>query len=380
MRGASLDGNSGQSLWIVAASVWLLYLAYPIVEFTHRPETLAKDTVALIMLAIYVGVYLWAWSRPATHPGRLVAGAVGLTALSLAAMWWLDLPYALDGLVFVGPLLGFVRSWRIQATGALVVLGIMGAAWRIGHDPQALLWTLGIPFLGLVVVMRIYGDYWHLFHRLRQAEHAVRELAVANERLKLSRDLHDIVGHSLSVLALRSELAARQAEDTAPEAATEMLQVAQTAREALRDIREVVSRWRVVSFVEEWDNAERVLASAGIKARAGSALGELELPPEVNRVFGFFVREGVTNILRHSRATECRLMVLLGPSTVSVRLEDNGLQDMVLTEDAGSGIAGLRERFAELGGSVAAAQQTSGYVLEATLPWTEGRRPHHAAH
>ncbi|MDA8205089.1 MAG: histidine kinase [Thermaerobacter sp.] len=256
----------------------------------------------------------------------------------------------------------------------------MGAAWWLGHDPQSLLWTLGIPFLGLVVAMRIYGDYWHLFHKLRRAEDAVRELAVVNERLKLSRDLHDIVGHSLSVMALRAELAARQAEAAAPAAADEMLHVVQTARDALRDVRAVISRWRVVSFVEEWGNAERVLASAGITALTVFTLGDLQLPPEVDRVFGFFVREGVTNILRHSRATECRLMVRKENLTLSIRLEDNGHQDTALAEDGGSGIVGLRERFAELGGSVAAALQASGYVLESTLPWIDPRTTPHAAH
>ncbi|MDA8205088.1 MAG: hypothetical protein M0Z36_03395 [Thermaerobacter sp.] len=109
MRGASLDANKGQWRWIIASSVWLVYLAYPIAEFTRRPETLAQDIVAGVMLAVYVAVYFWAWSRPQTRPGRLKAGAAGLTALSVAAMWGLTLPYALGGLVFVGPLLGFIR-------------------------------------------------------------------------------------------------------------------------------------------------------------------------------------------------------------------------------------------------------------------------------
>jgi two-component system sensor histidine kinase DesK len=169
-------------------------------------------------------------------------------------------------------------------------------------------------------------------------------------------------------MALRAELAAQQADVAAPEAAAEMLQVAQTAREALHDVRAVISRWRVVSFAEEWANAERVLASAGVKARAAAALGDLQLPPEVNRVFGFFVREGVTNILRHSRATECRLTVIPRAETLSIRLEDNGTGTTPSAEHSGSGIAGLRERFGEMGGRLAAAPQSTGYVLEATVP------------
>ena len=380
MRGASLDGSSGQWRWVVASSVWLLYLLYPITQFLHRPETLFHDVIGLVLLGIFVGVYVWAWSRPRAGHGRLLAGATGLTVLSVAAMWWLHLPYALGGLVFVGPLLGFIRSWRVQIPGALAVLGIMVAAWRLGHDPRSLLWSLGLPFLGLVVAMRIYGDYWHLFHRLHQAEEAVRELAATNERLKLSRDLHDIVGHSLSVMALRAELAAQEARDTAPEAAAEMLQVAKTAREALRDVRAVISRWRVVSFEQEWANAERVLASAGITARTASTLGDLQLPPNLNRVFGFFVREGVTNILRHSRATECRLTVRRGAEVLMIRLEDNGTEKAASAEGAGSGIAGLRERFGEMGGSLAAAQQATGYVLEATVPLDARRGARYAAH
>ena len=369
MHGASSEGSSGQWRWAIASSVWLLYLIYPISQFIHRPETLAQDILAMVMLGTFVGLYVWAWIHPRLEPRWLLTGGVGLTALSVLAMWWLALPTALGGLVFVGPLLGFIRSWRVQITGAVVVLGIMVASWLVGHDSMSLLWSLGLPFLGLVVVMRIYADYWHLFHRLHQAEDAVRELAVVNERLRMARDLHDIVGHNLSVVALRAELAAQLAGDTAPEAAAEMLQVAQSAREALRDVRAVISRWRVVSFEEEWTNAQRVLASAGVKATAATEWDGLDLPPEVDRVFGFFVREGVTNILRHSRATECRLTLSRDAEALSVRLEDNGAATIEFRDEVGSGLAGLHERFGEIGGRLAAFRQATGYVLEATVPW-----------
>lgn len=380
MRGESLDENKGQWRWSIASAVWLAYLVYPIAEFANRPETVAHDLMAGALLIVYVAVYFWAWSQPLIHQERLVVGAACLTALSMVAVWALKLPYALGGLVFVGPLLGFVRSWRIQTLGVMAVLGLLVAAWQLGHDPRSLLWTLGLPFLGLVIVMRIYSDFWYLFHRLRRAEDVVRELAVVNERLKLSRDLHDIVGHSLSVMALRAELAAEQAEPGAPLAADEMRRVAQTARDTLRDVRSAISGWRVVSFVDEWNQAEQILSSTGIVAKAEVTVGAHQLPADVNRAFGFFVREAVTNILRHSRATECCLRVHEEGGRLWIRMEDNGHQFRAPASDDGSGIKGLRERFSELGGTVMAGHHPSGYVLEATLPGIESRRAPHATH
>lgn len=380
MHGANSDGRSGGWRWRIAALVWLVYLLYPIMAFVQRPEPLLRDIGAAVMLVTFVAVYAWAWGRPPNQAARLMAGAAALTALSIAALWWLHLPSALGGLVFAGPLLGFIPSWRLQIPGALAVISIMVAAWLLGHYSASLLWSLGLPFLGLVVVMRIYGEYWHLFYRLHEAEASVRELAVANERLKLARDLHDIVGHNLSVVALRADLAAQQADGGAPEAAAEMRQVAQTAREALHDVREVISRWRGVAFADEWAHAERVLASAGVQSSITLGVTDLQLPPELNRVLGFFVREGVTNILRHSRATECRLTVTPGEDSLCMRLEDNGMGAMPATEDAGSGITGLRERLGEIGGRLAAFPRGTGYVLEATVPWSGGKGAPGAAH
>ena len=196
-------------------------------------------------------------------------------------------------------------------------------------------------------------------------------LSVAEERLRFARDLHDVLGRNLSLIAVQSELAAELARRGDQDAAGQMLQVRQVAHESLREMRAVVSGYRAADLGTELAGAQDVLRSAGVSCRVtGDAAG---LPADVQAALGWVVREGTTNIIRHSDATAATIELHIpdspgAPRAVTLSMDN----DRVHTPDAGSGgngLAGLGERLAGLGGSITTGHPRNGHFrLEASLP------------
>ena len=206
---------------------------------------------------------------------------------------------------------------------------------------------------------------------LDRSRTAHARLSVAEERLRFARDLHDVLGRNLSLIAVQSELAAELARRGDQDAAGQMLQVRQVAHESLREMRAVVSGYRTADLGTELAGAQEVLRSAGMSCRViGDAAG---LPADVQAALGWVVREGTTNIIRHSDATACTIELGIldspgAPRAVTLRMDN----DRVHTPDAGSGgsgLAGLGERLAGLGGSITTGHPRNGHFrLEASLP------------
>jgi two-component system sensor histidine kinase DesK len=202
-------------------------------------------------------------------------------------------------------------------------------------------------------------------------------MAVAEERLRISRDLHDLLGHSLSVIALKSELAGRTLESDPPRAAREIAELEAVARRSLAEVRQAVTGYRQPSLAAELAATRRMLASAGIDCRV-DAPGSYDLPPEVDALLAWTVREGSTNIVRHSGARDARITVTVTGASASAELTDDGAgppaghaEPAAATGTAGTGLAGLAERAARLGGTLqAGAGGHGGFRVRVTVPLT----------
>ena len=191
--------------------------------------------------------------------------------------------------------------------------------------------------------------------------------SVAGERLRFAAELHDIQGHSLQVIALKSELAARLVADDPARAVAEMREVESLARQALRDTREVAHGYRTVSLTTEIANATRVLAAAGVSCTTSSSLPVV--PPAAERLLGLVVREATTNVIRHSRAA--RAEITLTPQGDAVRLlvtNDAALVSTPETAVTGGGLAGLADRFAAAGGTLTWHRDADTFTVTAEVP------------
>jgi two-component system sensor histidine kinase DesK len=202
---------------------------------------------------------------------------------------------------------------------------------------------------------------------LVEARDELARSAVAEERLRFARDLHDLLGHSLSLIALKSELAGRLAEIDPARARAEMADVEAAARRALAEVRDAVSGYRQVSLAQALAEARSALSAAGITLRS-PAPGE-PLPGAVDAVLGWVVREATTNVLRHSGARAVTVDLVPGDGDVTLTVTDDG--NGAAAGVTGAGLTGLAERVEALGGRLAAGLAGSaGFRLAATLPLT----------
>ena len=237
-----------------------------------------------------------------------------------------------------------------------------------------LLW-LPLVFWGAFLACGILILLW-LWDVTREAvlgQEARSLLAVSEERLRFARDMHDLLGHSLSALAVKAQLAARLAEAAPERSAAEIVEVRALARDSLRQVRAAVRGYREVDLPEEVDAVRGVLEANGTRVEV-RGLEDLEIPQEVGSLVAWVVREGATNVLRHSEATVCRIGFMLtrdaaaGPRTLVVEVANDRARDNG-EGSPGSGLAGLSERVAVVGGVLSAAPtRGGGFLLRAVIP------------
>lgn len=245
---------------------------------------------------------------------------------------------------------------RDSRSALLAVAACAVVAWLPTRDAGVLAFGVGY---GALMLFTVRASLWVLdvMHQLDRARGAQSALAVAEERLRFSRDVHDVLGRELSTIAVQADLAASLATRGDPSAADRMRDVHESAHRALREARELARGYRAASFEQEVDGARSLLRSAGIEMTV-----DVERLPETHReAAAWVVREAVTNVLRHSAAT-----------TVEMRYADRVLS---IVNDrpreaagGGTGLAGLRERLAPSGAALATDRSDGAFTVTVTFP------------
>jgi len=346
-------------------------LAYPAVAATgiHQYTTGATTVLGYGLLLAYAAAYILAITAAAQRPAprRILALTISLTALYLGllpfahetACYLLAVPVALAA-AFVSRR----QSMRIIGTGTLAAL-LIPWAYRPLHEDPAIFPAIATLFTAITVYS--FSELAAINKELVEARTEIARLASEAERNRIARDLHDLLGHSLTVITLKSGLA-RRAHATDPDRSIqEITEVEQLSRQALTDVRAAVSGYREVTLTGELAQGRELLRASGIIADLPTAADAVH--PAYRELFGWLLREGLTNVVRHSQATQCT--VSLTSSTLEIR--DNGTGGDQQTNGAatGNGLKGLRERVTTLGGIIDATPvQPSGWSLRASLPPT----------
>ncbi|MFF4020239.1 sensor histidine kinase [Streptomyces sp. NPDC001843] len=264
--------------------------------------------------------------------------------------------------------LGVRRRRRVFSTVCGFAFGAGVGSWPFGAS-----WTtvLAVTFVVLISAGSLAStclfSVWLLdsVYELDEARETRARLAVAEERLRFGRDLHDVLGRNLSVISLKSELAVQLARRGRPEAVEQMIEVQRIAQESQREVRDVVRGYREADLGIELDGAKGVLTAAGIDCEiTGDTDG---LPAEVQSALGWVVREAATNVLRHGDAGRCTVGLRVREGSVVLTVENDGVAGP--GGSGGSGLAGLRERLAAVDGSLEAGPVgADGFRLVAEVP------------
>jgi two-component system sensor histidine kinase DesK len=297
--------------------------------------------------------------------------AGGLTVIALRATGVLA-----DGAVAAGVVTGTVtftlgslvmclnrvRHMLYVAPLAALATGTAVAAMGVGLG-ETLGYALGILLAGGGLVAACGFSAWlmKMVWELERSKELKARLAVAEERLRFGRDLHDVMGRNLAVIALKSELAVQLARRERPEAVDQMIEVQRIARESQREVRDVVRGYREADLRVELEGARGVLSAAGITCAMDST--DVDLPPEVQSALGWVVRETTTNVLRHGDASRCVISLRKKDGAVLLTVENDGVREVPGPRAGGSGLAGLRERLSAVDGTLEAGPGDGGTFL-----------------
>ncbi|GGY11615.1 sensor histidine kinase [Streptomyces anandii] len=313
-------------------------------------RALGTLTTVLAMTALVIETHGSPGGRAATAAGGVFAGVVVFGTGTLAL-----------GTRSRRRAFAVVAGFAAGSTVAAVSLGLPAAAALV----TALLVLVGGGFLAFTSVFSVW--LLNAVYELDAARETRARLAVAEERLRFGRDLHDVMGRDLAVIALKAELAVQLGRRGRPEAVEQMIEVQRLAHESQREVRAVVRGYREADLRAELAGAQGVLAAAGIDCSVtGSAPG---LPAPVQSALGWVVREATTNVLRHGDARRCAVSLRVTDDLAELCVENDGVPDPPAGDRPGSGLAGLRERLQELDGTLRAGPAGPGrFRLTAGIP------------
>jgi two-component system sensor histidine kinase DesK len=345
-----VDQNPWAKGWrrVVFPGIFLAYLiavAASIAQYSHGPA----EIIGFIALGAFCGVYVGAvrgtWEGSARRFWMFFAAGVGLFLIVL--------PVARANAFIMCIFLVVLLVARLQGRAVPYVLGltllalfvpVLVPSWHDGISTAVDNGTvIAIPLVGLA--MFGFFSVMRNNYALAEARAELAALAAENERIRIARDLHDLLGHSLTTITVKAELARKLGASDLAGAMTEIEEVEQLSRRALADVRAAVANYRDVSLAGELATGRELLRAAGIAAELPRAVDGVD--EQAQELFGWVVREGLTNVVRHSHATTCSVRLTPG----SIEIIDDGVGASGATANRGTGLSGLEERV-ELAGGV----------------------------
>lgn len=337
MRLLPPDPDSG---WTPYA--WLVY-AIPFAIWPATRESSVGDwALNTAAVLVFLVVYFW---RHWLKGQKVLIPVAGIALMGMLLLPWNG--FSLCLFIYAGAFSGATARTGNVVVVTTTLVAILGAeTWWFGLPwPMFAIGAVFVPLLGFLLLHFARRDEVNL--QLRRAQEEVQHLARVAERERIARDLHDLLGHTLSVIVLKSELASKLAASNPERSAREIAEVEAIAREALAEVRTAVQGYRSAGLPGEFARARALLENAGLQVTARCELPQLS--PMEEGILSLALREGVTNILRHSSATACELEAVQEEGRLTLTIADNG-RGAGVTE--GSGLRGMRERVETLGGTL----------------------------
>jgi two-component system sensor histidine kinase DesK len=335
--------------------------------------TAARVAVVLAAIVAFLGFFFHAIrGRMTPRPTRVIARAYAVDLTIAAALTIADRPDWSLLFYYVIALGGIrlPRPWNMISVVATAAIAT--AATAIGGANHSASGGIGLGLLGIGAAMVVMGEMMRANRELMAARAEVARLAVADERARFARDLHDLLGHSLSVIALKAQLAQKRLPDDPETAAADVADIEAVTRDALREVRQAVSGYHRPALDAELEGARTALGAAGIETTIDRP--QVALPPDVEAVLAWTVREAATNVIRHSGARHSAIRVVPALGEAVVEVVDDGCGDPG-ENGSGHGLVGLEARVRDAGGRLEAGPREDGpgFRVRAVVPVESAR-------
>jgi two-component system, NarL family, sensor histidine kinase DesK len=345
--------------------LWVIYLGFffiePVVDHVSLKLWLLDLAGAAVFLVLYFGLFFLENPRSLAHIG-------GMVLLGLLYQPFND--GSTTFFIFAAAMLPFCVATQSAAWLGLLTIGGLGAIeasiLHIHSSRSEFLWTLFFAGVFPVIIgagNTFFAERNRMNRKLRKANEEIEHLAKVAERERIARDLHDVLGHTLSVITLKSELAGKLMGRDPDRAGKEILEVSEISRQALSEVRDAIRGYRAKGLAAELAQAKSTLEVAGLSVQCDAAT-TVKLPAMQESVLSLAVREGVTNVVRHAQARTCRLRLEQQNGSCRLEIQDDGRGS---SNGEGNGLRGMRERVEMLGGTLKRSND-SGTTLTITLP------------
>jgi two-component system, NarL family, sensor histidine kinase DesK len=353
-----------------APYVWVLMLAFLALKYWYAPPSAVEGLLWLATVLLFLPLYFYSYQCRGPKQGAVIAATC-----AFGALWSTQNPGASTFFIFAaGMCAGIVNVRTAYATLAAILAAAVLTSLTMSDSRMAFLFPALL--VGTLVGAASITDARMSRSRklLLRKQEEVEQMATIAERERISRDLHDLLGHTLSLITLKAELAGKLFERDPAACQREIGDIERSARAALSEVRSAVSGYRQTGFAHELASARASLAAAQVSLQADIAADNWPAhwpsnwPAAAENVMSLALREAVTNIVRHAGASQCQLSLAEVAGVLVLRIADNGerLADAQALR-RGNGLAGMAERAAALGGELALRVER-GLALEMRLP------------
>jgi two-component system sensor histidine kinase DesK len=342
--------------------LWIAYLGFffmdPVMSHASARIWLLDILGALVFLVLYLGLFFLENPRALAHIAGLVVLGMLFAPINGGACTFF---------IYAAAMVPFCVQTQTAAVIGLLIVGAIGASEELLlHANNWVLFYTGLFPIIIGAGNTFFAERNRMNHKLRRANEEIEQLAKVAERERIARDLHDVLGHTLSVITLKSELAGKLIDRDPERAGKEIREVEEISRAALTDVRDAIRGYRSRGLTAELAHAKSTLETAGLSVQCDAAT-TVALPAMQESVLSLAVREAVTNVVRHAQARTCRMRLEQYNGSCRLQIQDDGLGGSSLE---GNGLRGMRERVEMIGGTLQRSTE-SGTTLIITLPVKE---------
>ncbi|MCQ6559786.1 sensor histidine kinase [Paenibacillus mendelii] len=347
--------------------IWALLYILPF-YFIFQSSSLSRIWIGIVLMIAFVAA-----SQLSQTKNRLLLYVWTFLQIGISAVMTLHYDYVYLAF-FIAYFIGNIRMrvhffvlYAIHLTSVFITINysfIKQNEVFISQFPFIILCLIGAILLPMNTYSQIKRG--ELQEKLEYANKRIAELVIQEERQRISRDLHDTLGQKLSLIGLKSDLASRLVLKSPEQAKNEMKDVNLTARTALKEVRQLVSKMRGAKVADEIIHARQMLEAAHIDFQYSGDSKLADTPPFIQHVLSMCVKETVTNIVKHSQATSCDMLIEQTPTDTIIRIRDNGI-GIPANIPSGNGLQGMRERLEFVNGSVSIAS-TQGTIVTIRVP------------